>query len=177
MLQCLRILDESGFLPTFPINKGGILATGIKDKVNEKISPIIESLGYEVVDVEYSKKSDGMNLTFYIDKPSGITLDDCEKVHRAIDGPLDELNPTGETGYVLNVSSPGLDRPLKTTKDFDRNMGKKIEIKLFAPIEGKKVYEGKLVAFDESLVRIETDAGILELPKNKIAHITPSFNI
>ena len=88
--------------------------------VKEKICPIISELGYEVVDVEYSKKVDGMNLTFYIDSPNGITLDDCERVHKAIDGPLDELDPTGDATYILNVSSCGLDRPIKTDSDLKR---------------------------------------------------------
>lgn len=108
------------------------------DLVQEKINPIIESLGYEVVDVEYAKKVDGMNMTFYIDKPDGIKIEDCEKVHKAISDPLDELNPTGDAKYILNVSSVGLDRPIKTDKDLKRNIGKEVEIRLYKPIEKKR---------------------------------------
>ena len=79
----------------------------VLDIVEEKINPIIEKLGYEVVEVEYGKKVDGMNMTFYIDKKGGITLDDCEIVHKAIDAPLDEINPTGDEKYILNISSCG----------------------------------------------------------------------
>lgn len=123
--------------------------------VEEKICPIIENLGYEVVEVEFAKKIDGMNLTFYIDSPNGITLDDCEKVHRAIDEPLDEINPTGDVKYILNVSSCGLDRPLKTNKDFQRNLGKEVDIKLYKAINKQKEFTGKLVGFTDETITIE----------------------
>ena len=123
--------------------------------VEEKICPIIENLGYEVVEVEFAKKIDGMNLTFYIDSPNGITLDDCEKVHRAIDEPLDEINPTGDVKYILNVSSCGLDRPLKTNKDFQRNLGKEVDLKLYKAINKQKEFTGKLVGFTDETITIE----------------------
>lgn len=123
--------------------------------VEEKICPIIEKLGYEVVEVEFAKKIDGMNLTFYIDSPNGITLEDCERVHRAIDEPLDEINPTGDVKYILNVSSCGLDRPLKTNKDFKRNLGKEVDIKLYKAINKQKEFTGKLVGFTDETITIE----------------------
>lgn len=123
--------------------------------VEEKICPIIEALGYEVVEVEFAKKVGGMNLTFYIDSPNGITLDDCEKVHKAIDEPLDELNPTADGAYILNVSSCGLDRPLKTDKDLKRNLGKEVDIKLYKAINKKKEFTGKLVNFNEGTLTLE----------------------
>ena len=123
--------------------------------VEEKICPIIENLGYEVVEVEFAKKIDGMNLTFYIDSPNGITLDDCEKVHKAIDEPLDEINPTGDVKYILNVSSCGLDRPLKTNKDFQRNLGKEVDLKLYKAINKQKEFTGKLVGFTDETITIE----------------------
>lgn len=123
--------------------------------IEEKICPIIENLGYEVVEVEYGKKVDGMNLTFYIDRPEGITLDDCEKVHKAIDEPLDELNPTGDVKYILNVSSCGLDRPLKTDKDLKRNLGKEVDVKLYKAINKKKDFTGKLINFSSETITLE----------------------
>ena len=123
--------------------------------VEEKICPIIEALGYEVVEVEFAKKVDGMNLTFYIDSPNGITLDDCEKVHKAIDEPLDQLNPTADGAYILNVSSCGLDRPLKTDKDLKRNLGKEVDIKLYKAINKKKEFTGKLISFNEETLTLE----------------------
>ncbi|MGN0748579.1 MAG: ribosome maturation factor RimP [Christensenellales bacterium] len=140
----------------------------VLDIVEEKINPIIEKLGYEVVEVEYGKKVDGMNMTFYIDKIGGITLDDCEIVHKAIDGPLDELNPTCDEKYILNVSSCGLDRPLKTEKDFKRNLGKEVDIKLYKAVNKQKEFTGKLESFDENTVTI---SGFEPFERKAIANI------
>ena len=96
----------------------------VKQQVFDLVAPIAESFGLEVVEVEYAKKHDGMNLTVFIDKEGGITINDCETLHRAIDEPLDQLNPTDDQPYILNVSSLGLDRPLTTQRDFIRNKGK-----------------------------------------------------
>ena len=144
----------------------------VKLLCEEKISPVIESLGYEVVEVEYVKKSDGMNLTFFIDCDKGVELSDCEKVSREIDPVLEELNPTDDQPYILSVSSPGIDRPLKTERDFKRNLGKEIEITLFAKVDGKKKFKGTLVSFDEKNVTIEEKKQI-SFEREKIAHIAP----
>ena len=101
----------------------------------------------ELVDVEF-KMSKTPSLTVYIDTEDGVDLNTCEKYHRAIDGPLDEFDFTLGAAYTLNVSSPGLDRPLKTQRDFDRAMGQEVEIKLYAPEKGKKFFEGTLVGYD-----------------------------
>ena len=121
----------------------------ISEKVEEFLEPIILELGYELVEVEYAKKQNGMNLTVYIDSKQGITLSDCEKVHKTIDEPLDELDPTNNAPYTLNVSSCGLDRPLKNDKDYNRNIGEEIEISLYSKVNGKKSFVGKLESFDE----------------------------
>lgn len=147
----------------------------VKDICYEKLSPVIENLGYELVEVFYGKQSDGMNLIFYIDSESGITIDDCEKVHRAIDPILDEINPTNDAHYILSVSSLGIDRPIKTERDFLRNIGKEIQITLFSKIDGKKVFKGKLVNYDETSVTIE-DKVKQTFDKDKIAHIVPVIN-
>lgn len=145
----------------------------VKQICEEKVCPIIEEMGYEVVEVEYVKKSDGMNLTFYIDCEKGVELDDCEKVSRAIDPVLEEVNPTDDQPYILSVSSPGLDRPLKNNRDFQRNMGNEIEIILFSKINGKKDFKGKLLSFDEKTVTIEYKDEPLIFDREKIAHIVP----
>lgn len=137
--------------------------------VEEKICPIITSLGYEVVEVEFAKKVDGMNLTFYIDSPNGITLDDCEKVHKAIDGPLDQLNPTADGSYILNVSSCGLDRPLKTDKDLERSLGKQVDVKLYKAINKKKLFTGVLEAYNDQTVTI---GGFQPFERKSIGQIT-----
>jgi len=108
----------------------------VVDIVTEKIVPIIEALGYEVVEVAYGSRPDRqMHLTFFIDSVSGITLDDCEKVSNAVDGPLEELHPTDGQPYALDVSSPGLDRLFKTERDWLRNVGREVEIGLYAPVK------------------------------------------
>ena len=89
----------------------------VKEISEAKIRPIIEEMGYELVDVEYKKEYDGMSLIFTIDKEEGVTIDDCEKVNKVIDPIIDELNPTDDQPFTLVVSSPGLDRQLKTDRD------------------------------------------------------------
>ena len=119
----------------------------------------IESLGYELIEVDYSRQYDQMNLTFYIDSDTGISLDDCEKVHNAIDPILDEADPTGGAPYILNVSSPGIDRPFKTERDYRKNLGKLVEVNLYAAVDGCKKFEGTFLAYDEQTLTIATDDG------------------
>ena len=109
-----------------------------------------------------------MNLTIVIDKEGGVTIDDCEKLHRAIDAPLDELDPI-ECSYTLNVSSPGIDRPLTLPRDYKRNMGKEISVKLYKPLDGKKTYEGTLTAYDDDTFTIEDKKGVVRTFNKKDA--------
>lgn len=153
--------------------KGDIMAGKVKTICEEKISPIIEEMGYEVVDIEYSKKSDGMNLIFYIDNENGVNIEDCEKVSKVIDPILDEINPTDDQAYILSVSSPGIDRPLKTDRDFKRNIGNDISITTFSKIDGNKKFEGKLISFDEKQVTIEQKEKQISIQRDQIAHIVP----
>ncbi len=149
------------------------MAGKVETICEEKVAPVIESLGYDVVEIEYAKKVDGMNLTFVIDSPKGIFLEDCEKVHNTISELLDELNPTGDSEYILNVSSPGIDRPVKNYKDYLRNKGKLVEVKLFAPKDGKKSFEGSLSGFDEKEVKINQDGKELTFERETVAQILP----
>jgi ribosome maturation factor RimP len=129
----------------------------ISELVSEFATPIVENLGYELVEVKYAKGHSGMELTLFIYSKQGISLEDCEKVSRAIDEPLDELNPTNDVSYTLNVSSLGLDRPIKTAKDAERNLNKKIDVKLYASVDGKKVYTGILTAYTEKDITIKLE--------------------
>lgn len=142
------------------------------DAVNEFLQPIVEELGYEIVDVEYVKKPNGMNLTIFIDSPNGIKIEDCEKVHSAIDAPLDELDPTNGAGYTLNVSSPGLDRPLSTDKDLNRNLNQMVEISLYSKINGKKQYAGVLSSYSEEHITIMDGEQEMTFERKSIAKIT-----
>ncbi len=148
---------------------------GVVEKMcQEALTSKIEAMGYEVVEIEYSKKVDGMNLTFVIDCNNHlITLDDCEKVHRFLDEELDKLNPTNDAPYILNVESVGLDRPIKTEKDFLRNKNKEVEIRLYAPFNNKKIYQGNLLEFDDDKVVIESLGQKIVFDKNAVSLITP----
>ena len=140
------------------IKKEEIVAN-IKKQVEDLVTPIANGFGLEIVEVAYEKKSDGMNLTIYIDKRGGVTIDDCEKLHNAIDEPLDELDPTNGQSYTLNVSSPGLDRELKTDRDFERNIGEVLEINLFKKIGLSKKFVGELKKVDSENIIIVTLKG------------------
>ena len=124
----------------------------------ELVLPMIEENKFELVDVEYVKEGGNWYLRVYIDKPGGINIDDCELISRALSDKLDEKDFI-EDAYILEVSSPGLGRPLKKDKDFTRNMGEMFEIKLFRQINKQKEYEGILKAFDKETVTIEADDG------------------
>ena len=139
-------------------------------EIQEVLQPIADAMQIEIVEVEF-KQGREPALTVYIDIEGGVDLNTCEAFHRAIDPVLDELDPTQGAPYTLNVSSPGLDRPLKTERDFQKVMGKKVEVKLFAPMQGKKFFEATLVGFDEHCVSIEENGNVMKLEKNKIAKI------
>ncbi len=149
------------------------MASKVCDEVLKLVEPIAKELGCFIVDVEYSKKFDGMNLEITIDKEGGVDIDDCEKVHRAIDEPLDSLNPTGDMPYILSVSSPGLDRPVKNHYDFLRNKGKSVEVKLYKKLDGKKEFEGLLEEFDKEKVVIIINGQPKTFAKDMVASISP----
>ncbi|MBR4906478.1 MAG: ribosome maturation factor RimP [Clostridia bacterium] len=135
----------------------------------------IESLGFELCDVEYQKEYGDWLLTFYIDKPGGVTIDECEAVSRAIEPILDEADPI-ESEYVLSVSSLGIDRPLKKDRDFERALGTELEIKLYAPQDGKKQWIGTLTAFDADGFTVETEQGKpLTFQKKDCALVRPNI--
>lgn len=135
----------------------------------------IESMGFELCDVEYQKEYGDWVLTFYIDKPGGVTIDECETVSRAIEPILDEKDPI-ESEYVLSVSSLGIDRPLKKERDYERAMGTELEIKLYAPMNGKKQWVGTLTAFDADSFTVETESGeTLSVRKKDCALVRPNI--
>ena len=140
------------------------------EDIQATLQPIADEMGIEIVEVEF-KQGRSPALTVYIDVEGGVDLNTCEKFHRAIDPALDELDPTEGAPYTLNVSSPGLDRPLKTERDFKKCLGEKVEVKLFAPIKGRKFFEAKLVGFDETNVELEEKGETFKLEKTKIAKI------
>ena len=122
-------------------------------KTEKLLEPIIEENNFELVDVEYVKEAGTYYLRAYIDKEGGISIDDCELVSRALSDLLDKEDFIPDA-YILEVSSPGLGRPLKKEKDYVRNMGKKIEIGTYRAIDRCKEFTGILKAYDDTSVTI-----------------------
>lgn len=146
----------------------------IADAVTELVKPIVEGLGMELVEVLFAKTKEGDALTVFIDKEGGVSLNDCEAVHNAIDAPLDDLDPTDGKPYTLNVSSPGLDRPFKTDRDFAKHIGFKVETSLFASIAGVgKKFVATLAAYDPQggVVTLELDGKSVAIDRKDIAII------
>ena len=137
------------------------------------VKPIVENLGYELVDLDYRKEHSGMILEVVIYKDGGVNINDCELVSRALDEPLDKLDPTNGLAYSLNVSSPGLDRPLKKLSDFKRNVGNEINVKFFAPFEGKKLINGILESYTEKTFIINVNGEQKQIEISKTAKIEP----
>lgn len=143
----------------------------IEELTREIALQIIEDYKFELVDVEFVKEGSQRFLRVFIDKPGGITIEDCQKVSERLSDRLDEIDPI-EENYYLEVSSPGLDRPLKTESDYKKSLGKEVEISLYKPIEGKKKFIGKLKSFDESTVTIELDQGnLITIDRKDLAKI------
>ena len=146
-------------------------AKNIAETVAEALTPSINDLGYEVWDVEYVKEGADYFLRITIDNDEGITLDDCEKVHRMIDPMLDELDPI-EDSYHLEVSSPGIERAIRYEWHYEVLVGEKIELRLFAAIEaypGQKSFVGILNGLDNGNVLIDVDGTEIRVPLKAIS--------
>ena len=143
--------------------------------VKELISDTVLSLGCVVWDVEYQKIGADWNLTVTIDNNEGITIEDCEAVHRAIDPLLDEADPI-EGAYRLNVSSPGIERELKNDFHIESCIGDKVEVRLFAPLDGKKSYTGILTAYEDGVLTITSDGGDIQIPRVAASRIETRFD-
>ena len=133
-----------------------------------KASAIAEQMGYELVDVCIDKEPTGKYLRFYIDKEEGVSLDDCETFHKAVRTPADSVDYD-----FMEVSSPGIDRPLKKDRDFERNLGCEIEVKLFKPIDGTKIITGVLAGLEEGNIVIDTGEGRTLVPRKVAALVKP----
>ena len=152
-------------------------SVGVAATVKKLAEPIAESLGYELWDVEYVKEGADYYLRITIDRPDGITIDDCEKMHRAIDPVLDEADPI-EDFYHLEVSSTGIERELKTDRHIEACEGWDVEVKLYAPLNGSKVFTGELLPLGESgEVRLacEPSGEVLSFEKASIASLKTRF--
>lgn len=146
----------------------------IKETVKEAIEQTVTELGYSIWDITYSKVGADYHLEVTIDKDGEIDINDCERVHRAIDPIIDECDPI-EGFYYLDVSSPGLERELRTDGHMSWAIGHEVEAKLFAPVDGVKSVGGRLAAFDAEKVVIDSDGGMTELERDKISKLSTVF--
>ena len=133
-----------------------------EQKAEALVMPLIEENQFELVDVEYVKEGSSKFLRIYIDKPGGITVDDCEVVSRAFGDLLDQEDFIEES-YILEVSSPGLGRPLKKEKDFKRSIGQEVEIHLFRGVNKEKEFTGILEAYDGDTITLKREDGTVQV--------------
>ena len=143
------------------------------DTVNQLVTPIVDEMGLELVDIEYVKEGKDWFLRVFIDKPAGIDIEECGLVSEKLSEKLDELDPITHN-YFLEVSSPGAERPLKKKQDFEKAIGKNVYIKTYEPLNGEKEFEGILVEFDGANVTVEikikTRKTLVTIPYEKIAN-------
>ncbi|GLB28215.1 ribosome maturation factor RimP [Lacrimispora amygdalina] len=145
-------------------------------KTESFLMPLMKENDFELVDVEYVKEAGNWYLRAYIDKKGGITVDDCEIISRKLGDWLDEKDFIADS-YILEVSSPGLGRPLKKDKDFDRSIGEDVDIKLYKPLNKQKDFTGTLISYDRDTVTIAQEDGTeLTLNRPEIALIRLAFD-
>ena len=148
------------------------MADRVVDKALKIIKPVVEELGYVFVDLEYKKEHSGYVLALTIDKPEGVNINDCERVSRALDTPLDEYDVTNGASYSFNVSSYGLDRQFKTDYDFNKHIGKDVDIKFYAPFMNNKNITANLVGFDSDNITVEFNKENVIIERKLIASIS-----
>lgn len=139
----------------------------ITKQVADLVEAVLDEMGFELVDVEYLAKQSRWVLGLYIDKPGGVTIDDCAQVSREI-GYLIDVKDVIDHDYVLEVSSPGLNRPLKKERDFRWARGKRVKVKMLAPLEGRRNFTGTLKNFEAGTLYVETEGGLVALPWREV---------
>jgi ribosome maturation factor RimP len=154
------------------------------DKVQRLIAPVLQDMAVELVDLEFKREGRDWFLRLFIDKEGGVTLDDCADVSREIDALL-EVEEVVDTAYRLEVSSPGLDRPLKKPEDYERFKGRLVKVKTFEKLDpderghSRKTFEGELLGLEAGLVRIrqlDKKGGVVEIPLEGIAKANLEFD-
>ena len=148
-------------------------------EIEQALLPVAQAMEVEIFEIVF-KQGKNPSLTVYLDteKEGGIDLDTCERFHNAIDPVLDELDPTFGQPYTLNVSSPGLARPFRRDRDYERNLGKKVEVRLYAPHKGEKFFEAVLVGYnaDGKNVTLDKDGEIIKLNLSQIARMSQAID-
>jgi ribosome maturation factor RimP len=174
-----RIYDIQEWTPQFTLNFMltevlQMAKANVATVVKELLTPVIEDLGYEVWDVEYNKVGADWHLIITIDHEDGITIEDCETVHRAVDPVLDEADPI-EDSYYLNVSSPGVERELRTEDHLLACIGIRCEVRLFKALGGKKVLTGILANYEDGNITITVEGEDIVIPRSDVAKIRTVF--
>ena len=140
------------------------------EKLAQKVA---EELGLELVEVTLQKESRGKCLCLYVDKDGGITLDDCERFHKQVQPLFEDVDYD-----IMEVSSPGVDRPIKNMRDFERHKGDMVEVKLFAPVNGSKLYQGALTAMDDATIAItDVEEQVITFERKAVAIIKPMVDL
>ena len=147
----------------------------VKETVRELIEPTVTELGYRIWDITFSKIGADYHLEITIDSDAGIGIEDCERVHRAIDPLLDECDPI-ESFYYLEVSSPGIERELRTDFHINSSLGALVELKLFAPhTDGRKTVTGILESYADGVITVSEESGSLSLGREAVSKITTVY--
>ena len=162
---------RAGFGSYFCGRKGRVDIVSKAEKILEELAaPICEEAGVYVYDCEYKKEGADYYLRLFIDKDGGVNIEDCEKVSRAVSDALDREDPI-EEAYIFEVSSPGIDRKLSRDWHFEKAIGSEIELKLFAPIDGKKTISGVLLGYDHSLITLDVEGKVMRIEKGKTSSV------
>jgi ribosome maturation factor RimP len=141
----------------------------IEEIATNLAEPVVKKNSFELVDVEFVKEGPNWYLRIYIDKPGGITIDDCKVVSEEVSDLLDKEDPIPQS-YFLEVSSPGLERPLKKDSDFEKFKGELVEVRLFKAINGKKIYAGELIGLIDNKIVISQDSmETIEFEREKVS--------
>jgi ribosome maturation factor RimP len=148
----------------------------LREQLRELLAPVVAGVGYQLWELEFLPRSGGGLLRLYIDSANGITLDDCERVSHVVSEALDAADPI-PGHYTLEVSSPGLDRVLRTREHFERFAGERVRLEMMQPIEGRKRFAGRLLGVGESEITLELESGRISLPIEDIhrARLAPDM--
>ncbi len=145
-----------------------MISQEILDRVRAMVDPILSAQGMELVEVEYRREGKGWVLRLYIDKEGGVTVEDCSRVSQEVGRSLD-VEDFISTPYMLEVSSPGLTRPLKSERDFVKYLNHLIKLKTIDPIQNRRQFKGKLIGVSENRIEIEVAEGVFQIPLSNVA--------